>query len=86
MATIQESVEVDIDIDEYLDEASEEALLDELRKRRLRITDEDLQNQYIPSNLEGETLKRFICTLLDTSFAISTENLLSKLNDRLTKY
>lgn len=83
MATITTEADVDIDIEDYLDEVSEDALLNELVKRKLKITDEDLIKNYIPEDLQGDKLKRYLCDILNSSYAISEENLLTQLKEKL---
>ena len=76
-------VEVDFDIDEYIDEASDEALIKELRRRRIGISEHDLIKPCIPEDLEGDKLKRYLCDLLNSSYVISIETLLTQLKERL---
>ncbi|MEG1543947.1 MAG: hypothetical protein RR382_05410 [Tannerellaceae bacterium] len=81
--TKEVEVEVDFEVDDYIDEASDKALIDELRKRKFNVTEEELQNPSPPKDLEGDKLKRHLCDLLDSSYAVSHENLLTQLKERL---
>lgn len=42
--TKEVEVEVYFEVDDYIDEASDKALIDELRKRKFNVTEEELQN------------------------------------------
>lgn len=85
MATLMETVDVEVyfDIEEYIDEASDDALINELRRRKIGITEDDLSKPFVPHNLEGDKLKRHLCDILDSSYVISHENLLTQLKERL---
>lgn len=87
MGYITKSTEVDIevefDVDDYIDEATDKALIEELRKRKFNVTEDEIQNPSPCKDLDGDKLKRHLCDLLDSSYAISQENLLTQLKERL---
>ena len=80
MATISRTVytdvdvDIDVDIEDYLDEVDDEARIKEAKRRDIN---PEKEITYIPKDLTGENLRRYLCDLIDSSYTLSPENLLT---------
>lgn len=83
MNIITVSAEADIDLDDYADEflesLSDNELLNELRSRKVSVS-EEVQVPFL-RNMNKVNAKRFLCTLVGQGFCISNEELINAIKE-----
>lgn len=76
-------VSVDIDIDDYLDEASTSELKNEMNNRGYAVNKKQIEKNGITFSLEGDELKRHLCDIIEVSYYTQIDEILNELKRKL---
>ncbi len=89
--TIEKEVDIDVDLDDYFDEfmqdASDEDLIEEIEKRGHRVYKKGIPitpfgEQPIEFNNPAD-LKRYLCDIANLGYCISNEELINEIKSKL---
>lgn len=88
---VDEYIDTDIDIDEYLNEAKTSALEEELAKRKdssfykVPVNTFETLNKVARAQLEKNrnTAREFLCDILGLTHAVSTDDILTEIKSRI---
>lgn len=88
---VDEYIDTDIDIDEYLDEAKTSALEEELAKRKdsrfykMKVRTLDELHAVARAQMEKNraTAREFLCDILGLTHAVSTDDILTEIKNRI---
>lgn len=89
--TIEKEVDIDVDLDDYFDEfmqdASDEDLIEEIKKRGHRVYKKGIPitpfgEQPIEFNNPAD-LKRYLCDIANLGYCVSNEELINEIKSKL---
>jgi len=78
-------IEVEVDIEDYLDDLTDKDLISELENRGYSIikSDEEVLEKTIDDFNNSEDFKRYLCDLFNIGYHIDNKDLISKLSGAL---
>ena len=84
--TIEKEVDIDVDLDDYFDEfmqdASDEDLIEEIETRGHRVYKKGIPITPIEFNNPAD-LKRYLCDIANLGYCISNEELINEIKSKL---